>query len=120
MRRTRPLAPRTPEVHGVPLPRVAPVKDCAAHGCPLAGTWSDQIYETPDNPSRWWCFVHSNLKEYDYQDLTREIRKQMPLLEAYAKAHREHDKSTFTITRRAIIDAIDKALRNREPGSDDE
>ncbi len=116
-----PQMPRAPLPASGSIRTIGPVKDCSAHGCPLAGTRTDQIYETKENPSRWWCFVHSNLPEFEYQEITREIHRQRPLIEQYCAAHVSHDKTTFLITRRQIIDAVYNALsRKREPGSDDE
>lgn len=100
------------------VPRIGPVKNCSAHGCPLAGTWTDQIYETDDNPAPRWCFIHSTYREYDYQKLTHSIRSHMDLLDAYAKAHVAHDKPAFMAARRAIVDAVLADMRVREPGSD--
>ena len=122
VRRRREETPQMPELPANSARVIAPPTMCAAHGCPLAGTWSNEIY--PSNPRvdnrRWWGFVHAHLTGHDYQDITREVRKQMPLLEIYARAHRECDDDTFWETRRAILRAVEAALRKREPGSDDE
>ncbi len=104
---------------GEPMPKVGPVKNCTAHGCPLAGTWSDQIYETKDNPAPWWCFIHSTYREYDYQALTHAIRSRQDLLDEYAAAHAAHDKPAFMKARGKIITAVIAAMRPREPGADD-
>lgn len=53
-------------------------RPCAAHGCPLGGTFSNATIGDADSVD-WWCYLHSSLG-YDYQQVTHAIRQEPELV----------------------------------------
>lgn len=86
-------------------------KPCAAHGCPLAGTWSTEIY---GDSSRFWCFVHAALTDHPYQPVTEQINRHLDLRMAVMDAYEARDKNAFRRARIDLIMAVDKAVRMKE------
>ena len=105
-------------------PQRIKARQCVAHGCPLAGTFSPIIYGESNN---WQCFIHSELPMHDWQSATHAIRQHMGDVEQMFAAHRrfnakghKQDYDEVNAKRRILRDLVTASLRplERTPGED--
>ena len=115
----------------VPVVEEGSAHRCAAHGCPLGGTWSNS---TVGEPKDWWCFVHAAVADFPLQSVTYAIRQRMGLvgevcsqsrrLHAHEAINRGEVLTDYRRARNELLGAVYAELRGktkpREPGEDDE